>query len=343
MPPSSGWMHGKPQVNLTVCAVCAVNGCEHGVAAAGGRALCRSLPCAAILAESSASSGHEEVYVRSFGRLVGVIAGLALCVFIFWTIILSPLVFTKVDAFKGQDWVRLSDIGQSYGAISAGFSALTLAGVVAGIAYQGRQVHAQRQQGVRQFHFELVKMNLENNELYGPSWGPQEHLSKEQRQRHLYTNQMMQYLSMGFSSGILNEAALRGVLADVFRGQVGRDYWEVAEPAWIGETGGRPTRFSRIAKLEYDAARARGPGVTLEPSESPRPLENPRSVVTVPKAVVLLVTGASIGAMAGWLKYGLTRRRASRLFRPGGRAPSPACVPIAESGPSNRRPGQRRR
>ena len=117
---------------------------------------------------------------------------------------------------------------------------------------------------MRQFHFELVKMNLEQNSLYGPSWGPQEFLEPRERLRHLYTNQVMLYLLMGYDTGVFDETALRGVLADMFHGKVARDYWVVASPVWLEESKGLKSNFVSIVAEEYAKAVSRGAPVVLE-------------------------------------------------------------------------------
>ena len=200
--------------------------------------------------------------------LLGVIATVGTTI----VVLVSPILFTRFTFVDSKEWSTLSNIGQSYGAIAALLTALTFIGLVSGLVYQGRQVHAQRQQSVRSFHFELIKLNLENNDLYGPSWGPQELLSPQQRLRHLYTNQVMLYLSMGYDSGIINEAHARGILTDIFHGQVGREYWETAGPVMLGED--RNT-FNIMVQQEFERAVRLGPGVVLEePSSSARRAPN---------------------------------------------------------------------
>ena len=47
------------------------------------------------------------------------------------------------------DWRHLADIGQAYGAASAIFSALAVAGVAAGLVYQARALRLARVQAIR--------------------------------------------------------------------------------------------------------------------------------------------------------------------------------------------------
>ena len=52
----------------------------------------------------------------------------------------------------GLDWPSLSDVGQTYGAVSALVTALALGGVMISLLYQARDVSTARSQATRTFH-----------------------------------------------------------------------------------------------------------------------------------------------------------------------------------------------
>ncbi len=69
-----------------------------------------------------------------------------------------------------MNWTRLSDVGQTYGAISAIVSAVALGGVAAALFFQARQAKAERIQAVRGFHRELIQMTIDEPTRYLPCW-----------------------------------------------------------------------------------------------------------------------------------------------------------------------------
>ena len=85
-------------------------------------------------------------------------------------ILLSPLGLEKLSAIKGIDWIRLSDVGQTYGAASALVAGIALVGVVISIVLQMRSLAVSRIQMARAFHFDLIKFSIENPQLL-PGWG----------------------------------------------------------------------------------------------------------------------------------------------------------------------------
>src|SRR5262245_47188884 len=76
-------------------------------------------------------------------------------------LIISPIALQQLVRIHGVNWTRLSEIGQTYGAVSALLTALALGGVVS-LLYQARDVKAAREQASRTFHNELLKIEMEN-------------------------------------------------------------------------------------------------------------------------------------------------------------------------------------
>ena len=77
-------------------------------------------------------------------------------------VVISPIALQQLVRIHGVNWTRLSDIGQTYGAVSALLTALALGGVVVSLLYQARDVKAAREQASRTFHHELLKMEMKN-------------------------------------------------------------------------------------------------------------------------------------------------------------------------------------
>jgi len=59
------------------------------------------------------------------------------CILIIGLVIFSPVALTGLQNFN-RNWSELSNIGQTYGAISALISSLALGGVIVSLLYQAR-------------------------------------------------------------------------------------------------------------------------------------------------------------------------------------------------------------
>jgi hypothetical protein len=83
---------------------------------------------------------------------------------------ISPIALQQLVRIHGVNWRRLSDVGQTYGAVCAFLTALALGGVVVSLLYQARDVKAAREQASRTFHHELLKTEMESP-FYGCNGG----------------------------------------------------------------------------------------------------------------------------------------------------------------------------
>ena len=95
---------------------------------------------------------------------VGLIAVTGLV--IFSPFALATLVHLKVN------WLELSNIGQTYGAVSALLSSLALAGVIASLLYQSRSNKNAVEQRVRTLQFDLLRMAMTDPTLMTASGAP---------------------------------------------------------------------------------------------------------------------------------------------------------------------------
>jgi uncharacterized protein DUF6082 len=213
-------------------------------------------------------------------------------------ILLSPLLFRQLG---GTDWNTLSQIGQTYGAASAIVSALALGGVAVSLFLQAGQARAHQIQMVREYQLELVRMVLEDPNLYIPCWRPIEvpGLNPDGKRQHLFITLRMNYALMGYEIGVISERGLRGdTLAGMFKGSAGREYWEESRQFWfLRASRNRQTRaFLRIVDEEYEKAVAAGPpiqGRTIEALPQMAPRNNVR-VAQSASAAALLGMGAGV-------------------------------------------------
>jgi hypothetical protein len=176
-------------------------------------------------------------------------------------VLLSPIFLVQLAGLTTADWSRLSEIGQTYGAVSALLAAVAVGGVAVSLLFQARQTRIAELQAHRQYHMELMRMELDNVPLYLPCWGPLDIPTLRGKQQHIYTNLIMNFQSMSYSIRSASESDMRGTLFNIFQGEVGRRYWHHVRPYWRSwaELEPRSRRFFRLVDEEYDRAVAAGP------------------------------------------------------------------------------------
>jgi Family of unknown function (DUF6082) len=203
--------------------------------------------------------------------------------------------------------LRLSAIGQTYGAVSAIISALALGGITLSIFLQAKEAKASRLHTLRTFHHEIMRYALDNP-LYLECWRPAHDLDRDGQQQHVYVNLVMSFLQMAYAIDKSNEVPIRHTLAhEVFRTAPGRAYWAEAKPLRLGTPTSRTNRrFHQIVDEEFENAirsdlclelRTRGGsnrGATFGKSDKDPPSLRPRSWTS--PAVQLSVTW-SVGSV----------------------------------------------
>lgn len=95
---------------------------------------------------------------------IGLIAIIGLVIF-------SPLAISELAHFR-MNWLQLSNIGQTYGAVSALLSSLALASVAVSLLYQSRDNQNAREQTTRMLQFELIRMAMSDPSLMTASGAP---------------------------------------------------------------------------------------------------------------------------------------------------------------------------
>ena len=166
----------------------------------------------------------------------------------------SPLALWLFHGATTQ-WERLSFIGQTYGAASAVISVLALVGVVLTLVYQARETKRAREDTRRQAVSDLLKMAMDDPEL-DECWGPvPEPDDPKTRKQQLYTNMIVSAWAMSFEMGTMPESRLRYAANEMFRGQVGQEYWRNARDGRIATPANRrERRFHQILDEEYQKA-----------------------------------------------------------------------------------------
>jgi hypothetical protein len=218
----------------------------------------------------------------------GIIASLAL-------VVLSPLLLRGDLSFHGTDWLRLSYVGQTYGAVSALLAALALLGVAVSVLLQVREARNNRLQAERTRHYELLRMALENPSYFRVFARPEG--TDDQKRLVTYTNLLLQYWLMIWEFGDLSEQELRGYIApDLFGTDAGRAYWEQVGSARLDYAETKKARkFEEILDEEYKKVIALVAG---QPDETVTP--NPRRAnrSSNPAAVGSVLIGIAVAGVA---------------------------------------------
>jgi Family of unknown function (DUF6082) len=171
-------------------------------------------------------------------------------------VLFSPLFLEQLNHIHGVPWVRLSDIGQTYGVASASLSAIALIGVSLSLIIQARQARAERIRAVRERQMDLLNIVLSDPATYGPVMGRHRIASAEDVRRGLFATMLMNYARMGYQLGIITETALREEHFKLaFGNEPVRAWWVASRSYWvIGASTWRERKFVQIADEEYRKA-----------------------------------------------------------------------------------------
>jgi len=166
----------------------------------------------------------------------------------------SPLALTGLEHLR-KDWGQLSNIGQTYGAISALISSLALGGVIVSLLYQARDGRTAREQSMRTLHHQLIKMTMEDSTFMtasGAPWNlaiPPESASIRE---YLYVHMWVSFWAGNYVMGEMTVPAIRQTAKnELFNSKAGRTYWTAVGQTLLSTTTGRYNHFTRILDEEY--------------------------------------------------------------------------------------------
>ncbi|WP_051744942.1 DUF6082 family protein [Streptomyces yerevanensis] len=154
-----------------------------------------------------------------------------------------------------SDWQRVGNVAQAYGAVSALIAGLALAGVGASLVFQARESKANREQGMRTAHTELMRMAMTDPSLMA-CWGRLDgNASEESRRQHLYLNLVVSHWEMMFELGALSEGHLRQGADSIFSTVPARRFWAASRMARRDAASTRRARrFHQLVDERYVAA-----------------------------------------------------------------------------------------
>ena len=172
----------------------------------------------------------------------------------------SPWALSIVnDNSSTIDWDRLSQIGQTYGAVSAMIAAVALLGVAASLVIQSREAKAAHKSAQRAHHADLLRMAMDDP-LYMECWGPYVTGTFDAERQFSYVNLIVTQWHSEYEIGELSDALLRATAASVLASIPGRRYWEAVSSFWLDNySGRRAKRFYLILDEVYREALKRPP------------------------------------------------------------------------------------
>lgn len=163
-------------------------------------------------------------------------------------------------------WGQLGDAGQAYGAASAVLSGLALLGVAVSLVIQQRQHRMTEEQTVRQRHFDLVRLTLDDMKFLN-SWGFAPKVDYDPALVG-FSNLILTHWLMLWRVGHVDEDTLRSNARVFFAGQVGRDHWRQDGGSWP-TVGPRDKQFVEVLDQEYRRAVEVGPPTVVPPKHAP--------------------------------------------------------------------------
>lgn len=219
----------------------------------------------------------------------------------------SPLALRQIASLSGINWTRLSNVGQTYGAISAVLAALALIGVAGSVLLQAREARHNRWAASRNRHAELISFALKDPfyiQVFAP---PFPGCSVETGKLMAYINLLLQYWSMMWEFGDLPERQLRANLANVLQTEAGRLYWSKIRKQTPFYSTRREHEFHEIANEIYTEQIASAPYRSEESQSNVTRLPESR-VLQLARAGVALALLSASGVM---VKRLLERRHKS--------------------------------
>lgn len=220
-------------------------------------------------------------------------------------VILSPLGLAGIAHFR-NDWLQLSDIGQTYGAVSAILSGLALVGIIASLQYQARDSRNAHEQMMRTFQFELIKLELDDPSLIaatGAPWGRNIPSDVASLREFLYVQMWVSFWASIYATGGMRASVVRSLASDeIFKGEAARTYWSAVGQQQLATSKGRYNQFFRLLDEEYNKAISSGihvAGPVMVASASVLSNEiTSRKVSDLLKKLSVVLVGAILGVLA---------------------------------------------
>jgi len=149
----------------------------------------------------------------------------------FLALLLSPLPMVWLRSQR-TDWDELSQVGEAYGGASALLSGIALSGIAVSLLLQWRQLRSSLLYSIKQRHFELVKLTLDDPRFLYVD-GTEVAADPEARLK-VYGNLLVNHWALTWDLGFMDEAALRENARRFFRSATARAWWTTWGRSYLG-------------------------------------------------------------------------------------------------------------
>jgi hypothetical protein len=142
-------------------------------------------------------------------------------------LLVAPLPILLSPRMTDDVLVRLSNIGQAYGALAALFSALALGAVSFSVYYQYRQHQQVSITAWRSMQESLLRMVIDEPETFGPCvLDPGQFDDAEEMRRYLFTTLWLNYTRTGLHLDLISAEAFRDeICRNLLSSEVARKLW----------------------------------------------------------------------------------------------------------------------
>ncbi|MET7696738.1 DUF6082 family protein [Streptomyces sp. NPDC005485] len=175
-------------------------------------------------------------------------------------------------------WSHLSDVSQTYAAVSIPLSGAALLGVVWSLIMQARQLKITNDNEFRAAHRELIMQALQDPALQ-ECWEPPAVPTTQTRARQiLYINIIFSNWRVDYLNGTASEEAVQLSAQSVMKGEIAREFWQTRRAlwhAWARTQGRKDRRFVEILDEALKLSDAAGPPIAARDYFTPEPNGEP--------------------------------------------------------------------
>jgi hypothetical protein len=220
-------------------------------------------------------------------------------------VVLSPLALREISDLQKLNWPHLSDVAQTYGAVSALLGALALGGVVFSLIYQSRALNIASIQAQRELHNDLLKMAMEDPvymEASGAPWGLGNDFDFDWLRKRQFVHMWITFWESRFLLKEMSNEEIREAASDIFYGAPAREYWAMVRDLRSGMyRNGMKRHFTEIVDHEYQKSltTATSPAAPKFSDEGRAAAENSHVGTSHWTTAGVTLTAAGIGMILG--------------------------------------------
>lgn len=185
--------------------------------------------------------------IRGWSRRAVVIASVMVIVFV----LILPVPMTGL-AYLPLNWPKAAQVGEAYGGASAVISGLAFFGIAVSLLLQWRQLRSSLLFAIKQRHFELVRLTLDNPRYLFVDG--QQVTQDPDATLKVFGNLVVNHWALAWDLGFMSESALRDSAKRLFEAAIARDWWLAWGKSYLLAEGRE--EFFRIMSQECEVAQS---------------------------------------------------------------------------------------